>query len=206
MSLIDPFRPKAAAAPPPPKPVPVVGIEVGPHGTVTLGGQMYRLPRSTSAVHAAHNLQMLAEAFGTVNEMRLCGVPEEVVQRHIPKPPARPELPAAPTPLPAVILASRWPAGSTALGVGERPIAGSRVHAFSEQTGTCRPAVVERIVDCYKPLGVELGSVDAYSMVHPLDGGRPFWCRYLRAPQKLDRRGYEPQVESWHRTGDHVAS
>jgi hypothetical protein len=196
--------PSAPTPEPPPAPI---DTEPVPRGMVRLNGELYRLPRATNAKDAAHDLSILAEIFGTPDEMRRFGVPEEDVQRHIPKPPA-PVVAKAPAPLPP-LARTVWPARSTALAAGVRPVAGSRVCEWSEVLGACLPALVERVVDCYAPAGAEMGSPDAYSFVHALPQGLSprapgHWARYNPSPVKLAQLGFKDVVWSWHRLADHA--
>jgi len=204
-TIIAAIRPPTPPTPEPAAPAPIAP-EPAPRGTVRLNGDLYRLPRSLDAKSAAHDLSILAEIFGTPDEMRRFGVPEEDVQRHIPKPPA-PAVAKAPAPLPA-LARTIWPTLSTALAAGERPVAGSRVCEWSEVTGECQPAVVERVVDHYAVVGAKVGDPDAYCSVHALSQGLAprspaHWARYIGQPQKLAQLGFRDVVWSWHRLADH---
>jgi hypothetical protein len=84
-------QPEPTPEPPPATPAP----EPTPPGCVRLGGGLYRLPRSGDAESAAAELRLMAECFGTVDEMRALGVPEARVQKHIPR-----EAPVAAPPKP----------------------------------------------------------------------------------------------------------
>lgn len=161
-----------AAIRPQPEPTPpaTLDLEPTPPGCVRLGGGLYRLPRSGGdAASAAAELRVMAECFGTPDEMRALGVPENVVQRHIPKeaPVAAPATskkesttvpittqtydrlqdhdavpqPTAPTPAEA-------PKPGRSTGRSTSPLrarVGEIVHIFAS-TGDCVPGLVMRVL------------------------------------------------------------
>jgi hypothetical protein len=87
MSLRDLVKTLRAPQPEPtPTPPDTIALEPTPPGCVRLGGGLYRLPHSgPDAESAAAELRLMAECFGTVDEMRALGVPEARVRLHIPK-------------------------------------------------------------------------------------------------------------------------
>lgn len=221
MSLADLVRALASPAPKPkqttpapkPEPAPATGPTESPIGTITLGGSVYRLPRAVDGDQLAHNLALLAECFGTVDEMRQYGVPEERVRLHEPKSAAdvaarlaqKRAIQAAQV-KPVHIGPAFWPHGSTDVAPGARPVPGSRVHLWDEIHGMCHPAVVQRVADHYAPVGAKLGSPDAYVMLQALNGDSSRWARYNAHPVKLEQLGFADVVWSWHRLLDHPAA
>jgi hypothetical protein len=199
---------RALASPIEPTPAPdALAPKPTPPGCVSLGGNLYRLPRGTGdPVAAAHDLRLMAELFGTPAEMRALRVPEDVIATHIPKAPI-PAAPKAPAPLPA-LARTIWPRESTALAAGIRPTASSRVCQWNEVLAECQPAVVERVADHYDHVGAKVGDPNAYAFVHALRQGLSprapgHWSRYIARPQKLEQLGFKDVVWSWHRLADH---
>ena len=146
--------------------------------------------------------RFLAQCRGDVDAMRAMGVPESIVQSHIPGAPVAPPPapPAAPTPPPEL------PARFVQPGV--RPVLGQLCHAFSPYPGACTNMSVAETYTGFRNLGVT--SSDSPDPVVRLENAAAgpdrisakTVYRYDPAPvPQGEATPVTPTPPTWHRSG-----